>query len=65
MLLGLLLGVIEPTTFTVSINHLESYDDILTVNSTLKEAGYALNSNGGEVKGDEEVKIRAIIDTCR
>lgn len=43
--------------FTVSINHLDNFDDILTVNATLKEAGYALNSNGGEVKGDEGVKL--------
>jgi len=43
--------------FTVSINHLESYDDILTVNAVLKESGYALNTNGGEVKGDEQVKL--------
>ena len=43
--------------FTVSINHLENYNDILTVNSTLKASGYALNTNGGEVKGDEEVKL--------
>ena len=43
--------------FTVSINHLENYDDILTVNDTLKAAGYSLNTNGGEVKGDSEVKL--------
>jgi hypothetical protein len=43
--------------FTVSINHLEKYDDITVVNSTLKAAGYQLNTNGGEIKGDEEVKL--------
>ncbi len=43
--------------FTVSINHLENYNDILDVNSALKGAGYALNANGGEVKGDETVKL--------
>lgn len=43
--------------FTVSINHLANYEDIETVNTTLKDAGYALNTNGGEVKGDEEVKL--------
>ena len=43
--------------FTVSINHLEKYDDILAVNDALKEAGYKLNTNGGEVKGDEVVKL--------
>jgi hypothetical protein len=43
--------------FTVSINHLDNYDDILVVNSALKDAGYILNTNGGEVKGDEAVKL--------
>jgi len=43
--------------FTVSINHLENYDDITVVNSTLKAAGYLLNTNGGEIKGDSEVKL--------
>lgn len=43
--------------FTVSINHLENYDSIEVVNSTLKDAGYALNTSGGEVKGNEEVKL--------
>jgi hypothetical protein len=43
--------------FTVSINHLEDYNDILVVNDTLKSAGYNLNTNGGEVKGDSEVKL--------
>lgn len=43
--------------FTVSINHLENYDCILAVNSALKDAGYALNTSGGEVKGNEEVKL--------
>jgi hypothetical protein len=43
--------------FTVSINHLENYDDIIVVNDTLKAAGYTLNANGGEVKGDSEVKL--------
>ncbi|MGB0936205.1 MAG: DUF1338 domain-containing protein [Colwellia sp.] len=43
--------------FTVSINHLAGYNDIETVNSTLKAAGYALNVSGGEIKGDESVKL--------
>jgi hypothetical protein len=43
--------------FTVSINHLENYDDIVVVNETLKASGYALNTNGGEIKGDSEVKL--------
>ncbi|TMM43910.1 DUF1338 domain-containing protein [Colwellia ponticola] len=43
--------------FTVSINHLANFDDIKVVNAQLKEAGYLLNANGGEVKGDETVKL--------
>ena len=43
--------------FTVSINHLEGFDSIIEVNDTLKSAGYILNSTGGEVKGDETVKL--------
>ena len=37
--------------FTVSINHLEKFDSIQSVNAFLKENGYTLNSSGGEVKG--------------
>ncbi|MBL4900651.1 MAG: DUF1338 domain-containing protein [Colwellia sp.] len=43
--------------FTVSINHLDAFDSIIDVNNTLKNAGYTLNSTGGEVKGDEKVKL--------
>ncbi|MFQ3276875.1 MAG: hypothetical protein ACI9F1_002085 [Colwellia sp.] len=43
--------------FTVSINHLAGYEDIEVVNTTLKEAGYELNTNGGEIKGDKVVKL--------
>lgn len=43
--------------FTVSINHLENYDDIQSVNQALKDAGFALNATGGEIKGSEEVKL--------
>lgn len=43
--------------FTVSINHLENYHSIIDVNERLKKSGYALNSNGGEIKGDDAVKL--------
>lgn len=43
--------------FTVSINHLDNFDNIIAVNNCLKEAGYNLNSSGGEIKGNEEVKL--------
>lgn len=44
--------------FTVSINHLDDFDCIVNVNDCLKQAGYALNSSGGEIKGNETVKLQ-------
>ncbi len=43
--------------FTVSINHLDNFDCIIAVNTSLKEAGHTLNSTGGEIKGDSAVKL--------
>jgi len=43
--------------FTVSINHLDNYDAIMDVNTHLKQAGYKLNTTGGEVKGNETVML--------
>jgi len=43
--------------FTVSINHLENFDCIKTVNNTIKTSGFALNKIGGEIKGDEVVML--------
>lgn len=43
--------------FTVSINHLDGFDSIIDVNNTLKKSGYKLNSTGGEIKGNEAVKL--------
>ncbi len=43
--------------FTVSINHLDNFETIETVNQTLKDAGYKLNSNGGEIKGDKALML--------
>lgn len=43
--------------FTVSINHLDNFDCIIAVNDSLKNAGHALNNTGGEIKGDENVKL--------
>jgi len=37
--------------FTVSINHLDGFDDIAEVNQFLKDQGYSLNASGGEIKG--------------
>jgi len=40
--------------FTVSINSLKKFDDIIKVNNLLKEKGFLLNSSGGEIKGTRE-----------
>jgi len=37
--------------FTVSINHLNTFDSIEKVNTFLKTNGFELNSSGGEIKG--------------
>lgn len=43
--------------FTVSVNHLEHYQVLADVNSKLKEAGFVLNTSGGEIKGGPEVHL--------
>jgi hypothetical protein len=45
----------RPNHFTVFINELKKYSDILTLNNFLKESGFKLNSSGGEVKGSKNV----------
>ncbi len=41
--------------FTVSVNHLNNSDSLEQVNTLLKEAGFVLNTVGGEIKGGESV----------
>jgi len=41
--------------FTVSINHLKGFKTIQEVNQKLKDAGFLLNTSGGEIKGSPEV----------
>ncbi|CAM4346112.1 DUF1338 domain-containing protein [Pseudoalteromonas ostreae] len=43
--------------FTVNINELAKFDKIEDVNQALKDAGFALNISGGEVKGSPEVLL--------
>ncbi len=45
----------RPNHFTVSINALTQFDDILNLNAFLKENGFKLNNSGGEVKGSTQV----------
>ncbi|GAA3539401.1 DUF1338 domain-containing protein [Zobellella aerophila] len=43
--------------FTVSVNELSGFDSLEEVNSALKNAGYRLNTSGGEIKGSPEVLL--------
>lgn len=43
--------------FTVSVNHLEHYQVLADVNSKLKDAGFVLNTSGGEIKGGPDVHL--------
>lgn len=45
----------RPNHFTVFINHLKKFSDILVLNDYLKQQGFKLNASGGEVKGSKEV----------
>lgn len=41
--------------FTVSVNHLSNFETLESVNQALKDAGFTLNTSGGEIKGSPEV----------
>jgi hypothetical protein len=41
--------------FTVSVNHLSEFDELVQVNQALKDNGFVLNTSGGEIKGGEDV----------
>lgn len=43
--------------FTVSINHLSNYPDLASVNQSLKDNGFTLNTSGGEIKGGADVYL--------
>lgn len=43
--------------FTVSVNELQSYSTLQQVNEALKEAGFLLNTSGGEIKGTPQVYL--------
>ncbi|PAV24757.1 succinyldiaminopimelate aminotransferase [Tamilnaduibacter salinus] len=47
----------RPNHFTVSVNALEQYTTLASVNEALKDAGYRLNDSGGEIKGSPEVLL--------
>jgi hypothetical protein len=44
--------------FTVSVNHLQHLSSIEQVNQYLKQAGFELNTSGGEIKGSEAVCLK-------
>lgn len=43
--------------FTVSVNHMEHFQVLADVNTKLKEAGFVLNTSGGEIKGGADVHL--------
>ncbi len=43
--------------FTVSVNHLAPGSDLSGVNQQLKDAGFTLNTSGGEIKGGANVGL--------
>ena len=45
----------RPNHFTVFVNRLNSFNELTELNQTLKDAGFALNDSGGEIKGSKEV----------
>ena len=47
----------RPNHFTVSINHLESHENIEPLNQLLLDEGYRMNDSGGLVKGSPEVLL--------
>lgn len=43
--------------FTVSVNALQNFTSLQSVNQTLKDAGFPLNTSGGEIKGSADVLL--------
>lgn len=43
--------------FTINVNHLKHYNDLVDVNQALKSAGFRLNHAGGEIKGGAHVYL--------
>lgn len=43
--------------FTVSVNQLNAFNEVKSVNDHLRQAGFVINENGGEVKGTPEVLL--------
>ncbi len=43
--------------FTVSVNQLTNYTDVVEVNSKLRDSGFVINESGGEVKGSPDVLL--------
>ncbi|NAW59199.1 MULTISPECIES: DUF1338 domain-containing protein [unclassified Vibrio] len=43
--------------FTVSVNQLKAFDEVQQVNDHLRQAGFTINTSGGEVKGSPDVLL--------
>lgn len=47
----------RPNHFTINLNALKIYSDLIKFNELIKESGFVLNSSGGEIKGSREVLL--------
>ena len=43
--------------FAVSVNALQNFTTLESVNQALKDAGFSLNTSGGEIKGSADVLL--------
>lgn len=43
--------------FTIDVNQLKTFKDLIELNEFLKSKGIVLNTSGGEIKGSKEVKL--------
>lgn len=43
--------------FTVNVNQLNRFNEVIEVNQVLREQGFAINESGGEVKGSPQVLL--------
>lgn len=47
----------RPNHFTISINHLKKFNEVKELNEFLKNKGFKLNAEGGEIKGSADVYL--------
>jgi hypothetical protein len=48
---------LQANHFTVSVNHLQTFQGLAEVNAWIRTCGFSLNQSGGEIKGSAEVLL--------